>query len=611
MREVRINNHKKDILIIDDTADNLRVLSSILIREGYTVRKALNWQMAMTACHAVVPDLILLDIMMPEIDGYQVCQRLKAWNLTADIPVIFVSALDDVFDKIRAFQAGGVDYITKPFEFEEVLVRVQNHLALRDAKVEILNLNSRLEQRVQKRTQELEEAMQKLQLEINSRQELQSKLLNIVLHDSLTGLPNRVLFLRKLESALNRAKQDQNYQFAVLFLDCDRFKVINDSLGHFVGDELLIAIARRIQATLSPFDTFARFGGDEFAVLLENVRDLGMVKDVAENIIQQLSLPFNLSRYEVFMDASIGINWGDPNYEKPEFIMRDADTAMYRAKALGRARFHIFDPVMHREAIQLLELENDLRRAVERQEFIVYYQPLVSLGTGRINGFEALVRWQHPKHGLIMPTEFIPAAEEMGLIYPITSWIFKSVCQQLHIWESSPVRSESLTISINLSARLFSNPNFLNQIDTIVRESQVNPASIELEITEGVIMENSEAVRNILYQLKQRQFRLVIDDFGTGYSSLSYLHSFPLNAIKIDKSFVRRMQDNKENMGLVPAMIGIAHSMGMKAIAEGIETPEQLIQLRSLNCDLGQGYLFSPAVEQNRVIDLLTANPQW
>jgi diguanylate cyclase (GGDEF)-like protein len=611
MREVRINNHKKDILIIDDTADNLRVLSSILIREGYTVRKALNWQMAMTACHAVVPDLILLDIMMPEIDGYQVCQRLKAWNLTADIPVIFVSALDDVFDKIRAFQAGGVDYITKPFEFEEVLVRVQNHLALRDAKVEILNLNSRLEQRVQKRTQELEDAMQKLQLEINSRQELQSKLLNIVLHDSLTGLPNRVLFLRKLESALNRAKQDHNYQFAVLFLDCDRFKVINDSLGHFVGDELLIAIARRIQATLSPFDTFARFGGDEFAVLLENVRDLGMVKDVAENIIQQLSLPFNLSRYEVFMDASIGINWGDRNYEKPEFIMRDADTAMYRAKALGRARFHIFDPVMHREAIQLLELENDLRRAVERQEFIVYYQPLVSLGTGRINGFEALVRWQHPKHGLIMPTEFIPAAEEMGLIYPITSWIFRSVCQQLHIWESSPVRSESLTISINLSARLFSNPNFLNQIDTIVRESHVNPASIELEITEGVIMENSEAVRNILYQLKQRQFRLVIDDFGTGYSSLSYLHSFPLNAIKIDKSFVKRMQDNKENMGLVPAMIGIAHSMGMKAIAEGIETPEQLIQLRSLNCDLGQGYLFSPAVEQNRVIDLLTANPQW
>jgi diguanylate cyclase (GGDEF)-like protein len=611
MREIRIKNHKKDILIVDDTADNLRVLSSILIREGYTVRKALNWQMAMTACQAVVPDLILLDIMMPEIDGYQVCQRLKGWNLTADIPVIFVSALDDVFDKVRAFQAGGVDYITKPFEFEEVLVRVQNHLALRDAKIEILNLNSRLEQRVQRRTQELQEAMQKLQAEINSRQELQTKLLNIVLHDSLTGLPNRVLFLRKLESALNRTKQDDNYQFAVLFLDCDRFKVVNDSLGHFVGDELLIAIARRIQSTLSPFDTFARFGGDEFAVLLENVSDLGMVKDLAEKIIQQLSLPFNLSRYEVFMDASIGINWGDRSYEKPEFIMRDADTAMYRAKALGRARYHIFDPVMHSQAIQLLELENDLRRAVERQEFIIYYQPLVSLATGRINGFEALVRWQHPKHGLILPTEFIPASEEMGLIYPLTAWILKSVCKQLRIWESSPVRSESLTISINLSARLFSNPNFLSEIDAVINESQVNPANIELEITESVIMENSEAVRNVLYQLKQRQFRLVIDDFGTGYSSLSYLHSFPLNAIKIDKSFVRRMQDNKENMGLVPAMIGIAHSMGMKAIAEGIETPEQLIQLRSLNCDLGQGYLFSPAIEPDRVLGLLAANPQW
>ncbi|AFZ04456.1 GGDEF domain-containing response regulator [Calothrix sp. PCC 6303] len=611
MREIRIKNHKKDILIIDDTADNLRVLSSILIREGYTVRKALNWQMAMTACHAVVPDLILLDIMMPEIDGYQVCQRLKAWNLTADIPVIFVSALDDVFDKVRAFQAGGVDYITKPFEFEEVLVRVQNHLALRDAKIEILNLNSRLEQRVQRRTKELEDAMQKLQAEINSRQELQTKLLNIVLHDSLTGLPNRVLFLRKLESALNRTKQDDNYQFAVLFLDCDRFKVVNDSLGHFVGDELLIAIARRIQATLSPFDTFARFGGDEFAVLLENVTDLGMVKDLAEKIIQELSLPFKLSRYEVFMDASIGINWGDRNYEKPEFIMRDADTAMYRAKASGRARYHIFDPVMHSQAIKLLELENDLRRAVERQEFIIYYQPLVSLPTGRISGFEALIRWQHPQHGLILPTEFIPAAEEMGLIYPLTTWLLKSVCKQLRIWESCPVRSESLTISINLSARLFSNPNFLSEVDAVIHESQVNPANIELEITESVIMENSEAVRNVLYQLKQREFRLVIDDFGTGYSSLSYLHSFPLNAIKIDKSFVRRMQENKENMGLVPAMIGIAHSMGMKAIAEGIETPEQLIQLRSLNCDLGQGYLFSPAVEATRVIDLLTANPQW
>jgi diguanylate cyclase (GGDEF)-like protein len=611
MREIRIKNHKKDILIIDDTADNLRVLSSILIREGYTVRKALNWQMAMTACRAVVPDLILLDIMMPEIDGYQVCQRLKAWNLTAEIPVIFVSALDDVFDKVRAFQAGGVDYITKPFEFEEVLVRVENHLALQDAKMEILNLNSRLEQRVQKRTQELEEAMQKLQAEINSRQELQTKLLNIVLHDALTGLPNRVLFLRKLESALNRTKQDDNYQFAVLFLDCDRFKVVNDSLGHFVGDELLIAIARRIQGSLSPFDTFARFGGDEFAILLENVTGLGMVKDLAEKIIQELSLPFQLSRYEVFMDASIGINWGDRNYEKPEFIMRDADTAMYRAKASGRARYHIFDPIMHSQAIKLLELENDLRRAVERQEFIIYYQPLVSLATGRINGFEALIRWQHPQHGLILPTEFIPAAEEMGLIYPLTTWLLKSVCKQLHIWESYPVRSESLTISINLSARLFSNPNFLNEIDAVIHECQVNPASIELEITESVIMENSEAVRNILYQLKHRQFRLVIDDFGTGYSSLSYLHSFPLNAIKIDKSFVKRMQENKENMGLVPAMIGIAHSMGMKAIAEGIETPEQLIQLRSLNCDLGQGYLFSPAVEPDRAIDLLTANPQW
>ncbi|MEH1767137.1 MAG: EAL domain-containing protein [Nostoc sp.] len=611
MNYEHLDPEKKDILIIDDMADNLRVLSSILTREGYNVRKALNWQMALTATQTVLPDLILLDIMMPEVDGYEICQTFKAWELTADIPVIFISALDDVFDKVKAFRVGGVDYITKPFEFQEVLVRVQNQLALRSARLEILKLNVELEDRVKERTSELETTLQKLQQEIHSRQKLQSQLLDIALHDSLTGLPNRVLFIRRLENALNRAKQESSYQFAVLFLDCDRFKVVNDSLGHLVGDELLIGIARRLQACLIPIDALARLGGDEFGILLENITDINIAIQVAEQILQQLSLAFKLSRYEVFMNASIGISWGNKDYDRPEYLLRDADTAMYRAKAQGRGKYHVFNPAMHQEAIQLLELENDLRRAVERQEFLVYYQPIVSLNTGMISGFEALVRWRHPIRGLVSPTEFIPVAEETGLINAINTWVLQSACHQLSIWQHFPVTPEPLTMSVNLSARLFLQPNFVQQIDRIIYENKIDPAYLELEITESVIMENSQAIKIILQQLKQRKIKLIMDDFGTGYSSLSYLHSFPFNALKIDQSFVKRMQENKENMGLVPAMIGIANSMGMSAIAEGVETEEQLAQLRSLNCNFAQGYLFSKPIEQQLVLKLLAAAPQW
>ncbi|MGI2908397.1 two-component system response regulator [Tolypothrix sp. VBCCA 56010] len=611
MNYKRLDPHKKDILIIDDTADNLRVLSSLLTKHGYNVRKALNWQMALTACETVLPDLILLDIMMPEVDGYKVCQRLKASDLTADIPVIFISALDDVFDKVKAFGAGGVDYITKPFEFEEVLVRVKNQLALKTARLEILKLNTELEQRVKQRTGELEKALQKLQGEVTFRQQLQNKLLNTALHDSLTGLPNRVLFIRRLEKALNRAQLETDFQFAVLFLDCDRFKLVNDSLGHLVGDELLIAIANRLEESLLPVDTLARLGGDEFGIILENLTDITQAIQVAEHILQQFSLAFKLSRYEVFVNASIGISWGNSDCDKPEYLLRDADTAMYRAKALGKARYHVFNPEMHHEATQLLELENDLRRAVERQEFIVYYQPIISLVTGKISGLEALVRWQHPTRGLISPTEFIPVAEETGLIHAINIWVLRSACEQLTIWQNHNSTLKSLTISVNLSVRLFSDQKILAQIDQIIQSTKINPACLEIEITESVIMENCQALKKILQQLRERKIKLVMDDFGTGYSSLSYLYSFPFNVLKIDQSFVKRMQENEESMGLVPAMLGIANSMGMSAIAEGVETTFQLVQLRNLKCNFAQGYLFSRPLHPELVLDFIEAAPQW
>ena len=605
------NSDEQDILIIDDTADNLRILSSILTRVGYKVRKALNWQMAFTACQTQLPDLILLDIMMPEIDGYEVCERFKANKITAEIPIIFISALDDIFDKVRAFQVGGVDYITKPFEFAEVLIRVQNHLQLRNAQLEILKLNNQLEERVKQRTLELENTLEKLKIEVHSRQELQSKLLESALRDALTGLPNRVFFINRLEQALNRAKLESDYHFAVLFLDCDRFKIINDSLGHLVGDELLVAIAKRLQNTITPFDTLARLGGDEFGILLENISNIEMVTTIAERILNSLSQHFNVSRNQVFVNVSIGINWGSVNYEKPEYLLRDADTAMYGAKALGRGRFHIFDPEMHREAIQILELENDLRRAINKQELIVYYQPIISLNSGSIIGLEALVRWQHPTKGLILPTEFISMAEETGLIHAIDTWVLKSACNQLRIWQNHPAVPKPLHISVNLSAKLFLQTNFLAQIDQIIYETKVNPAFLELEITESVIMEDSVDMKTTLQELRERNIRLSMDDFGTGYSSLSYLHSFPLNTLKIDKSFLNLMQNNRENMGLVPAMIGIAHSMGMRAIAEGVETSEQLSQIRDLKCNFAQGNLFSRPMEAQRMLDLMLTSPQW
>ncbi|MCC5634522.1 EAL domain-containing protein [Nostoc sp. CHAB 5844] len=611
MNYQQLNPDKKDILIIDDKAENLRVLSSLLARKGYNVRKALNWQMALTACRTVLPDLILLDIMMPEVDGYEVCKRLKTWDLTADIPVIFISALDDVFDKIKAFRLGGVDYITKPFDFEEVVVRVQNQLELRAARLEILRLNTELEQRVKCRTLELENALQKLQGEIASRQQLQDKLLDIVLHDSLTGLPNRVLFLSKLGKALNLARENINYQFAVLYLDCDRFKVVNDSLGHIVGDELLIAIADRLKLCLNPSNTLARLGGDEFGILLENLTDISSATQVAELILQQLSITFKLSRHEVFMNASIGINWGNKDYEKPEYLLRDADTAMYRAKAQGKARYKVFNPEMYQEAIQLLEIENDLRKAIEREELVIYYQPIISLCTGRISGFEALVRWLHPVRGLIAPTEFIPIAEETGLINTIDIWMLQSACHQLRIWQNYPATPENLTISVNLSARLFTQPNLIAQIDQIIYETKINPSNLELEITESVIMENTNFVKKIIEEIKKRKIKLVMDDFGTGYSSLSYLHSFPLDSLKIDKCFINRMQFHQHTMGLVPTIISIAESMGMTVIAEGVETKEQLIKLRNLNCDFAQGYLFSEPLEQQSVINFIASMPQW
>ncbi len=599
-----------DILIVDDTPQNLRLLSDILAQEAYQVRQALSGKMALMAIRAVIPDLVLLDIMMPDMDGYTICQMLKADPTTAHIPVIFLSALSDGLDKAKAFSMGGADYIAKPFQLEEVLARVQNQMALRAAELRNQQLQDELEARVRERTRQLEIANQELCREVLERKLLQNKLLEIAHHDPLTGLPNRVLFIEQLRQALDAIAVDATTRFSVLFLDCDRFKIVNDSLGHFVGDQLLIAIAQRLTNILGPYHTLARLSGDEFAVLL-STGDTDRAIAIVEQILAAFTQPFQLEQHEVFITVSIGIAIGHADYRQPEHILRDADMAMYRAKAAGKMQYQIFDPALHEVALQRLQLEIDLRKAIYQQELVVHYQPIIAMHTGRIVGFESLVRWLHPQRGLVSPNMFIPIAEETGLITQIGYWVLHHSCQQLRQWQDECLTERPLTMSVNLSARQFAQPDLVEKIDEILAETQLDPHCLKLEITESAIMENAQAAAVLLQKLRARHIQLSIDDFGTGYSSLSYLHSFPVDTLKIDRSFVQQMDGKSADSGLVPLIINIAHKMGMNVVAEGIETPEQSVQLKGFNCDFGQGFLFSKPLESEKAKNLILSNPHW
>ena len=424
-------------------------------------------------------------------------------------------------------------------------------------------------------------------------------------HDSLTGLPNRSMFTELLKAEIESSKRRNDHIFAVLFLDLDRFKNINDSLGHTHGDLLLVAFAERLERTLRPVDTLARFGGDEFAILLSGMTDATDAVRVAQRISDELSQPFVLDKNSAFATASIGIALSSSGYDRPEDILRDADTAMYRAKENGKARYEVFDHGMHARAVSRLQLESDLRQAIEQKEFSVYYQPIVSLETGRLHGFEALVRWNHPRRGLVLPADFIPVAEETGLIVPIGQWVLNEACVHVRQWQINSPSHRSLSLSVNLSARQVAQPDMLERIKEALESSKLNPHCLKLEITESVVMENAEAAALMFKQLRSLGVQLSIDDFGTGYSSLSYLHRFPLNYLKIDRSFVARLTTDNDN-AIVRTISTLARNLGMEVIAEGIETEEQYQQLKMLGCEYGQGFLFSRPVDRRDVPHLLT-----
>jgi diguanylate cyclase (GGDEF)-like protein len=450
-----------------------------------------------------------------------------------------------------------------------------------------------------------------LRSDLTAKRETQEHLLYSTLHDALTGLPNRSLFTERLRHSMHRNARHPDDMFAVLFLDLDRFKDVNDNLGHFAGDELLRAVARRLEACLRPEDTVARLSGDEFAILLESISETSDAGRVAERIEEALSFPINLGGAEITTSASMGIVTSSMSQEQPEQLLRSADMAMYRAKAAGRARYEMFDRAMHTDALARLQLETDLRRAVEQGEFRLHYQPLVSLRTGRITGLEALLRWEHPIRGLVQPSDFIPIAEETGLIIRIGRWVLNEACRQLSEWQKAHPRDEPLSIGVNLSVKQFSQPDLLDQLASVIRTSGIAPDCLRLEITEAALIDKGGAAMPLLTQIKQLGAQVYLDDFGTGYSSLIYLHRLPIDAIKIDRELVGTMDTDDKNLRLVRTILTFAQIIGVRAEAEGICSAEQLRELRALKCEHGQGYLFSAPIPHDAVDEVLEADPVW
>jgi diguanylate cyclase (GGDEF)-like protein len=445
--------------------------------------------------------------------------------------------------------------------------------------------------------------------EINQFPKRLDQLARQAFRDSLTSMPNRALFMDRLSHALTRTER-RGEQLAVLFLDLDRFKVVNDSLGHSVGDQLLVGVSQRLAACLRPEDTIARLGGDEFAILLEDVKDDRAPTSVADRLTTELQQPFKVEGREVIITVSIGIAMSTAKRMTPEDILRDADLAMYHAKGKGKARYEVFDKSMNAPAQERMDLELDLRNAVTRGEFTLHYQPVVDLPTGRITEVEALVRWKHPQRGLLFPADFVGLSEETGLIVPLGRWVLHEACRQTRQWQLAS-SSVPLAISVNISARQLQQPGLVEEIGAVLRDTRLDPSTLRLEITETVVMHDAPATLAKLEALKALGVQLAIDDFGTGYSSLGYLKRFPVDTLKIDRSFVKGIGGNVEDSAIVRAVITVAKSLNLSVTAEGIETAEQLEHLRALGCDHGQGYFFAKPLTSDRVPALLLSTSPW
>ncbi len=573
------------ILIADDDVISRCLVQKTLDREGYEVLVVENGSSAAECLSGDEgPRLALLDWVMPGLDGLSVCRQIRSVSNHPYVYMILLTSKESKEDIVRGFEAGADDYLTKPCDPKELKARL------------------RAGQRIL---------------------QLQDKLIQEARQDPLTRLPNRTFFLDQLARCVTRAKRRPDYKFAILFVDIDGFKIVNDSLGHFAGDHLIVQIAERLVSSVrrddlvscsadvtgrvkqSGEDTLARMGGDEFTILLDDIRDASDGIRVAERIQQKLASPFLISGQEVSITASIGIAISATGYSTAEDILRDADTAMYRAKALGKSRYEICDPAMHARAVSRLKLETDLRRAMDRDEFRVHYQPIVSLRGCRIIGFEALLRWQRPGFGLVMPGEFVEVAEETGQIPFIGLWVLREACRQMRAWNLQFPSDPAFTIAVNISGKQFAQPDLVSQVRHILHEACLDPQSLRLELTESVTMRDVERTARILGELRTLGVGLSMDDFGTGYSSLSHLRRFPLDTLKIDRSFVSEMENSSDSRAIVQMIVSLGRSLGMEIVAEGVEGAKQAGLLESLGCEYAQGYFFSKPIDQEGMAEVL------
>ena len=557
---------KPSVFIIDDEPDNFDVIETLLGDQDYELHYANSGQEAIDSLETIQPDLILLDVMMPGMDGLRVCQYIKAKPQWEAVPIIAVTALTTKKDLARCLDAGADDFISKPINRLELIARVRSMLRIHQQYQQLATFSARLEATVQQRTTELQ---------------------TLIFQDELTQLPSRKYLLQQVAEALQAGESS----LALVFLDCDQFKLVNGSFGHVMGNQLLIAIAQRLQQYLRSGDVLARMGEDEFCFLLHQIEDSTAIEEFIHTLLRSFDTPFSIANCEIFVTACMGIALGQGTDQDAEELLQDADTAMYQAKLRGKGSYQIFDRRMHLTVLNRLTLENDLQKALEQQEFTLSYQPIVHLPTQKVTGVEALVRWRHPERGMVSPAEFIPCLETTGLIVPVGIMILKQACQQLYIWQQQDWID--LTMSVNLSVRQFACPTLLADIDRVLEETAVCPASLKLEITESAIMENAETAIAVTEKLRSRQIQISIDDFGTGYSSLGYLHRFPVDNLKIDRSFVNQIQPESRKYHVVDAIVALGQQLGLSVIAEGIETFEQFAWLQQLSCQFGQGYLFA------------------
>jgi diguanylate cyclase (GGDEF)-like protein len=579
------------ILVAEDDEVTLRLLQKTLEEAGYEVIAFSDGHKALDCLSSKVgPRLALLDWLMPGLNGLEVCREIRRHSEYPYIYMILLTARTSKQDVVKGLEAGADDYLTKPFDVEELKARL------------------RCGERILK---------------------LEDQVTFDALHDPLTLLPNRAFFLERLSLCVSWGMLHPEYKFAVLSVDMDRFKIVNDSLGNAAGDRLLVQIAerllgsiRRSDAMLRPAEAertagqletgglLARLGGNKFTVLLDDIRNASEGIRVAERIQQNIQVPFDVNDQEVFATASIGIAFSGSGYSAAVDMLGDANTAMARAKTLGKARYEMCDPDMHATAAGRFRLETDLRRATELHEFRVHFQPIVSLLDFRITGFEALARWQRPGFGLVMPAGFISAAEDTGLVLWIGSWILQEACRNVCIWNSQFPCTSPFTIAVNVSAKQFAQPDLVKQVSQVLQDTGLAPGNLSLELTESVTMRDEKHTTRILTELRKLGVRLCIDDFGTGYSSLSYLRRFALDILKIDRSFISDMLENSESREIVKTILSLGCNLGMKVVAEGVETTEQVTQLKSLGCEFAQGYLFSKPLDSEAVAKALVTSEE-